>query len=203
MKILSIEEANKLLSSVGKKIGDWNRIEDIAVRLRNNGQWSNYQAPHGAKELFNFASHVAAWLPKGKWKILQIDNSNYFDATQNILLQRLLFGGDVELGPDLQRTFLFEFSGEKESDDKTELLISNLIHLFLLFEGHAYFVSEGGIDGQCLGVQDGFVYFSSWTEGLSGAEMLLKNFERNPLAAPNWVTKIVIEAQENVSRDNP
>ncbi|MBC3907901.1 hypothetical protein [Undibacterium umbellatum] len=195
MKVLSLDEANLFLSGIGKKIGNWNRIEDAVINQNSNGHWINYQMPSDAQELLNFATHVVSWLPKGKWKIFQIDDSNCLDSMQIILIQILLFGAG-KLDRNLPRTFLFEFSEDKEINNKTELLIANLMHLFLLFEGHAYIVSEGGIAGQCVAVQDGFVYFSCRDKELDGAACLLKRFERNRLASPPWIMQMINDGLE-------
>lgn len=198
MKCLTAQQANEYLNSIGMKIGDWNRITDIAGRQHGKPNWINYRAPKDGLGLLNFSHHVAGWLSKGDWKIFQIDHSTgWMDPVQASLFGGLLFGsGDM---PDLveNRTFLFEFGENKTTDENTELLISNLIFVFLLFESHGYVVSSNSNAGQLLGIQDGFVYFFSKEKNISGAEVLLKNFERNPLAPPQWIIEIFAERQEH------
>jgi len=178
------------------EIGNWNRITDIADRQHGKSDWINYRAPKDG--LLNFSHHVAGWLPKGDWKIFQIDHSTgWMDPVQVSLFGGLLFGsGDT---PDLveNRTFLFEFGKNKKADENTELLISNLIYVFLLFESHGYVASSNSNSGQLLGVQDGYIYFLSRDKkSISSAKTLLKNFERKPSALPQWVMEIFVERQE-------
>lgn len=119
---------------------------------------------------------------------------------QAALFGRSLFGS--ENAPDLNRveksTFLFEFGNDKTANNNTELLISNLIYVFLLFECHGYVVSAGSRSGQLLGIQDGFAYFHSKDADVSGAQALLKDFERNPLTSPQWILDIITEWQARV-----
>lgn len=197
MKCLTIQEANAYLNSIGMEIGNWNQITDIAGRQLSKSNWINYRAPKDG--LLNFSHHVAGWLPKGNWKIFQIDHSTgWMDPVQVSLFGGLLFGADNI--PDLNQiensTFLFEFGKNKTADENTELLISNLIFVFLLFESHGYVVSSNSSAGQLLGLQDGFVYFSSREKNISRAEVLLKNFKRNPSALPQWGMEIFAERQE-------
>jgi len=151
--------------------------------------------PRDAQELLNFATHIASWLPKGKWKLFQIDDSNCMDAMQVLWIQTLLFGIEKQ-DQHLPRTILFEFSDDEKLNERTELLIAHLTHLFLLFEGHAYILSEGGITGQCLALQDAYVYFSSWDDNLNGAADILKNFEQNRLTSPVWISKLINDGLE-------
>lgn len=195
MKCITTQEANVFLRNIGMEIGNWNQVTDIATHKHGKPNWINYRAPRN--ELLNFSHHVAGWLPKGEWKIFQIDNATgWIDPVQWSLFGGLLFGaGDI---PDVaeNRTFLFEFGKSKSADEKTELLISNLIYVFLLFESHGYVVSSGSSAGQLLGIQDGFVYLSSREHDISGAESLLKNFESKPLESPRWITEILVESQK-------
>lgn len=198
MKRLTIQETDALLCRIGMRIGDWNRIADLNNAEKDKRARTSYRAPRGSNELHNFSLHVAGWLPKGDWKIFQIDNSTSLDPVQASLFGRLLFGS--ENVPDFNlvanRTFLFEFGTDESANENTELLISNLIHVFLLFECHGYVVSSGSRSGQLLGIQDGFAYFDSKDAEISGAKSLLKGFERSPLIAPQWIMDIVSKWQE-------
>ena len=121
---------------------------------------------------------------------MQLDNSNAFDAVQSCLFERYLCGTQHKIDFADQRSFLFDSKADKESSD---LLISQLIFLLLLFEGHGYVVSSASQNGECLAIQDGFVYFSSNKLKVSDAKDLIKCFERDPLMAPQWIIKIIEE----------
>jgi hypothetical protein len=141
MKCLTIEEAKAYLSHIGINIGNWNQMTEIASD-QSSACWINYQAPKNSQELLNFAQLVAGWLPKGDWKIFQIDNSGVLDAAQADFFGRLLFGSEKVPSFIDKRTFLFEFGNDSNANKNTELLIANLIYLFLLFESHGYVVSS-------------------------------------------------------------
>ena len=197
MKCITVQQANAYLNHIDMEIGDWNQIADTTGFQQDKSFWINYRAPDNSHELLKFSQHVAGWLPIGDWKIFQIDNSSvWIDPVQTSLISGLLFGMENVSWLAKNRTFLFEFGKDENTDSSTELLISNLIFTFLLFECHGYVVSSNSNVGQRLGIQDGFVYFSSKEKNLSGAENLLKNFERHPLKAPQWVLDIIAKRQE-------
>lgn len=198
MKCLEVQEANGYLGHIGMEIGNWGQVTDIAGEQHRARYWINYCAPK--EVLLNFSHHVSGWLPSGNWKIFQIDNSTgWIDPVQLSLFAGLLFGADNI--PDLNkldnRTFLFEFGKNVDANSNTELLISNLIFVFLLFESHGYVVSSNSNAGEVLGVQDGFIYFSSWDKNISGAKKVLQDFERDPSAPPQWIIEIHGRVQGN------
>jgi len=195
MKCLTVVEANEILRSIGMEIGNWNQITDIANCEHRKSIWKNYQAPKNSHELFYFAEHVAGWLPRGSWKIFQLDNSTSLDAVQAYLFNKLLSGSTYDSDLEKNKTFLFEFGPDGKSNTEAELLIFNLIYLMLLFEGHVQVVSSNSSAGQRLSIQDGFVYFSSRESDISGAETLLRNFECNPLGIPQWISEINADSQ--------
>jgi hypothetical protein len=138
---------------------------------------------------------VAGWLPRGDWKIVQIDNSNAFSRDEFSLFLGLLFG--AEFGRDLNnRTFLFQYPNSEGASYDTDLMIANAIFALLLLEGHGYVVSSGSARGERLAVQDGAIQFLSRDESMSGAEMLLRRFEREPARHPQWVVDAVAADQQ-------
>lgn len=121
------------------------------------------------------------------------------DPVQLSLFGGLLFGADkiTEYNQTENRTFLFEFGKNKNSDSNDELLLSNLIYIFLLFESHGYIVSSGSSAGQKLGIQDGYVYFFSREQkDIAQAKTLIGSFENNPSKPPNWIMEIFSDRQE-------
>ncbi|MES2740069.1 MAG: hypothetical protein V4754_19490 [Pseudomonadota bacterium] len=195
MRYLKPQDANKYLVHIGMHIGSWNQITDIDTKKNSEENWINYAAPSNATELFNFSQHVAGWLPKGEWKILQIDNSNNLDFVQIKFIENLLSSSDRTINLDTEKTFFFEFGKSINDNNNIDLLISNLIYAFLLFEGHAYFVSSSSCAGERLAIQDGYAYFSSKDKDACGAKNLLRNFSKKPLASPQWIVNIISDEQ--------
>jgi hypothetical protein len=198
MKSITPEQANVYLSSIGAQIGDWNQITDAPNHYGGKSSWEKFHPPKDS--LLNFSYHSAQWLPKGAWKILQIDNSTgWIDPVQASLFCGLLFGENHthDINQIGSRTFLFEFGSNERINQSTDLLIANLIYVLLLFELHGYVVSSKS-HGKILGLQDGFVYFSSRESGVSGAEILIKDFERNPTLYPRWIADIIAAGQEKM-----
>lgn len=203
MRWLDTDGAGPYLDVIGMTIDSWNRLAYVDADREVKTYWRNYQAPKDAQRLFAFALHVAGWLPRGAWKVLQIDNSSSFGVVQALAISRLLPGLVKPLGTTIQNsTCLFEFRGEELADGDTELLIANVIYLFLLFEGHGYLVSANSKSRECLSIQDGFIYFSSDEESIAGAEALIHNFEAAPLIWPKWATAMEIAAQDREERDS-
>ena len=156
----------------------------------------NFPAPENALELFNFASHIATWLPKGDWKLFQMDNSSHLNAYQAYLFGKLLFGREEVINFDKIGSVFFKFGINKELDECTEMLISNLICFFLLFKSHGQMVSSNCNARKILSIQDGFIYFISDDIGLLEANTILEKYESNPLRSPEWVGEIVSDYQE-------
>ena len=178
MRVLDADEANKYLSTVGMKVGSRNDLCDASGREYDREHQVRYQAPKSARELHNFAQHVASWLSNGKWKIFQIDYSTalaYDDEA--FLIRRFLFCSNEEM--PVHRTLLFEIESGGPSE---ELFFSNLIFLFLLFQESGTAVSSNSRSGKYLWIVDGFVYFMSRDDDdLAQARTLLKRFEEHPL----------------------
>jgi len=198
MRWLNTQDADSYLAAIGMKVDSWNRLAYVDADRKVEPFWRNYQAPKDAQCLFTFALHVAGWLPKGPWKMLQIDNSSSFGVVQASAISRLLPGLVEQCGTSIQHsTCLFEFGEQEITDSDTELLVANVIYLFLLFEGHGYLVSANSKSRECLSIQDGFIYFSSGEESIAGADALIQNFEASQLTLPKWATAMEIAAQES------
>jgi hypothetical protein len=132
-------------------------------------------------ELLNISKHVANWLKKGSWKILQIDNSSYFYPDQEYILSTLLLGPTQQVNLVEHRTFLFDFGvGEKE-DLQTEAVLSHLIYLMLIYEAHCYFLSSGSDAGEMIAVQDGMIYFYGDCGRIDQARKLLEVLASDPM----------------------
>lgn len=201
MKRLSIGEANVLLRTLDLKIGDWSQIttaSEIADK-KNRLDYVMYEAPKDSKAMSAFSEYAASWLPAGSWKLVQIDNSTSFNTVEAALISRLLFClEDLPSQNALDKaSILFEFGTSASINALTELLISNLIHLFLLFRCHAEITSSGCDPEQFLSIQDGFVYFLPGKNiNNKSTENLLQDFERNPDQSPQWIVDIIEAGQE-------
>jgi hypothetical protein len=182
MRLINRDQTNAYLSEIGMSIGSWNQITNGTEGLNQKSPWISCRAPEKSRELHNFAQHVIKWLPRGVWKIVQIDNSTSPSQDEAFLINRLLFGSSESSQLPLGGALLFEFV--KGADANEDLLLSNLVFLLLLFECHGQVVSSSCRDGKILSVQDGFVYFISHTNSdISDARMLLKQLEDAPLKA--------------------
>lgn len=195
MKILSRLEADLYLGEIGLRVGDWNQISAIDVDSSKSIKWIKHQAPQNAKELFNFSNHIAAWVPTGKWKVFQIDNSGTLDVIQTLLIDRLLFGSESKFTITGHNTFLFEFGDDQVENERNEILIANIIAFFLLFESHGYLVSSDVSSHRRIGVQDGFVYLFCDEFDIASAEFLLKKIGSDRLIPPDWIVEIIAKSQ--------
>jgi hypothetical protein len=189
MKCLEFKGAKDYLNQIGMEIGAWNQISDVADSNQDSLSWVRYRAPERSRELYVFAQYVAGWLPRGSWKIFQIDNSTSFDVSEAHLFCHMVGIEDyIKFKEDMNfRTFLFESGDDDFLDIASEFMIADLIYLFLLFQCHGYVVSSGSFGGERIGVQDGFAYFSTRVGGVSHVERSINDFYRNPLMSPQWV----------------
>ncbi len=189
MKLLSEQEANKYLDALNMKIGVWGQVTDIVCSQQDSRVWKSYHAPTHVLQLLNFSQYLAGWLPKGEWKIFQIDNSTGSLGTVPASLLGGVLSSDIIASQSLMRgrTFLFEFGKNEVADNYSELLISNLIFIFLIFELHGYAVSENSA-GRVLAIQDGVAHLSSHDDnGAYDIGEFLADFMKNPLASPPWI----------------
>jgi len=190
MRCLGGNDANHWLSGIGLRLDNWNRIEDPNRRLGQNDYFIKYRAPRDAIDLYCFSQHVAGWLPRSDWNLFQIDNATALVPDEAFLISCLLCGIAEARDLSANRTFVFEFCNNNDSDVKTALVIANLIYVFLLFECHGYVVSSASTNGEILAVQDGFVYFLSRDPSIAGAQELIDEFEQQPLKSPKWVWQL-------------
>lgn len=197
VKTLTIEEANTYLNQVGMKTDSWCHVIDHDEVVSKNKIWFNYHAPRSAAELYLFSMHVAGWLTKENWVLLQLDHSTTFSLDEACLFGRLLFGfrGFYDFDkPSGARTFLFEFGKDKELDNMAAFLIANVISTLLLFEHHACLVSSGTVhrEAERLGIQDGFLYFHATDEvSIAKARNIISQYEKSPTSYPEWVIDIM------------
>lgn len=176
------------------QLGGWG---NIGHEMGTAGvRWTKFLAPE--RNLLVFSQHVAGWLSRGAWKLLQIDSSTgWMDPVQTGLFGGLLFGGEHSSALDQrpERAFLFEFDQAKRRNDDIELLIANLIFVLLLFGLHGYVVSSDDESGRILGIQDGFAYFGTREEECD-ISALASMFEAETVSPPQWVADIISERQE-------
>lgn len=197
MKSLSTSDSNQFLAAIGMRIGDWNQIAPIDRTQADLMHRTSFTAPRESSALFCLAFHATGWLPPGQWKLLQIDNSNYFNVVDRSLLSQLLFGMEwrCDLNSPECSSFLFEYGDRGDVNRKTDLLIAHLIHSLLLVEGHAYLVSAGSKDQELLAIHDGALHFSSLQADASGAANMVTRFKGNPRGYPQWVADAMAQDQ--------
>ena len=191
-KILTPELADPYFQRRGVKLGVWNGLEFLHPGVG----WirSSFCTGKSVYELINLSQHVAGWLSKGSWKILQIDNSSYFFADQSLLLSSLLLGPSQCANLTEHRTFLFEFGDNQDENFQTEVVLAHLINLMLVYEAHCYLLSSEGSAGEMLAMQDGFVYFYGSSVRLAQAEKFLNEIEAGGSKAAQWID--VLNADE-------
>lgn len=201
VKLLSIEQADTLLSNLGLKVGAWNAITSATQASETSGgQYKMFRAPSTAHSLHAFAEHVAGWLSEGEWKIIQVDNSTSLSVVTAAPIASLLFTDSQLHSPNdiNQACIKFSFGADRKENAATELLISNLIFFFLLFQCHVEIVSSTCLEGQFLSIQDGYVYFTYGHAKLERRTVeLLRKFEAAPEQSPDWVIKILNEFEDD------
>lgn len=197
-KVLRQDEANSYLERVGMKVDDWNRIIWASSSTNQRNNRLSFRAPGDARQLLNISQYAADWLPRSDWKLVQLDNSNYFNPVQSEFIASLLFETDMPVNMNRAEysSFLFEFGDDTALNNSTELLIANLVFLFLLFGCFVSIVASKGTVGQILGLSDGVIYLYSNDNNVSGADRLMEQFGQciNSPAGnyyfPEWVSAI-------------
>ena len=171
-RIITKKELTDLLNSIHMKIGEWNNI-----MLLKKHESIVYKAPRNADYMYTFAQQIASYLPNGEWKLFQIDNSTALKQDEEIFLSSLLGLSAIDFSNE--KSFLIEFQNSHLC--KKEITIANLMFACILFECHAYFVSDGSHQGEVIAIQDGFVYFfyTNKTQ-LKFIQGLISAFESTP-----------------------
>lgn len=187
MKPIDASNADLLLATIGMKLGSWNEVAD----MQGESEWINHAVPSDGKELLNFVHHLCNWMPPGKWKIVQIDNSTSLNSVEAHFIDCLLFGANRVERLGSRKTILFEFGASLEDDRATELLICNLVFALFLFDAHGYLVSSSSTRSERIAIQDGFAYLSTKEGGLDDAKNILAQFHQHPAASPDWIVKML------------
>lgn len=182
MKVLSRQDADVLLSPLGVKIGHWNELSVIAPDSQI--AMTSLKAPTVAIELYVASLWLTDWLPKGKWKLIQIDNSTSPSKDESLLFERLMNSSMREWDVATQRTFLFDIDEDIATRQRVDIVISSVIFLALMFEWHIHLVSDGGAQGQRLALQDGVIYCFGNEENISAAKAVVEHLRLHPLATP-------------------
>jgi hypothetical protein len=189
LRVLSRTQADAYLKEVGTTLGDWNEVLPIRALERNQTHFP-YRSPQNGLELFNFAQHVAGWIPKGHWKLVQFDNSTSLSTDEAYFLVSGLNKGEEAIDVEQCRSFLFEFTDEWELNTAKELTIANVLFLVLMFQCHGYVISSSSRTGRYIAFQDGFVYFYGEESDTEEAALMVRSLAREPLKNAQWVQDI-------------
>ncbi|WP_146749331.1 hypothetical protein [Paracidovorax anthurii] len=183
-KVLQSEIANSYFLEQGVKLGPWNCLETP----KSEGSYvaSSFCTGKSTYELIAFSQHIAGWLTKGRWKIIQIDNSSHFYPDQESVLGALLLGPAQPIDLANNRTYLFEFGANERMNFQEEVVLAYVINLMLIYEAHCYVISSGGEMGEMIAIQDGVVYFYGNRVRLSQAKDLLTELQTDPLRPAAW-----------------
>lgn len=170
MQPIDSQVANKLLETLGLRIGGWNELcalhpESISHKA--------YSPPTEAIELYVVAHRLALYVGSDTWTILQIDNSTCPSDDEVAIFEKLVFGGQQPWDIARQHTFLLE------SQERSSTLVL-LIYFALLFGWHIHLTSASSSEGQWLGLQDGAAYFFGNAIALRTAEDLIAQLLTEP-----------------------
>lgn len=186
MKQISSEEASTYLRLVGLTVGDWKQITSVDAKSQTT--WRVLRPPANAQQLFVLSLHLADWLPKAQWKVLQFDYSNFMRPYQTALFARLL-SGRYEARIHLEsNAFLFEFGDKPEADFAENLAIASAIHALLLFEGNGYIATSNQDRRDYLGLQEGSIYLLADPARIADAETFIADMQGELQRLPLWAT---------------
>ena len=191
VRIISQIEANALLASMNTMLDKWGRVASGDIP---GITWVNFKSPENARELLVFCQTIVSWLSEGEWIVFRINDFNGFQAPEEFQLARMLLGPGASLGMEVENNILIE-KNKNNSIEEVKLIVSDIIYLFLLHEGYIDIVSSGAVDGEHVGVKDGFIYFYSNDQRIREAESLMRKMMENPKITPDWVLEIVEKSQ--------
>lgn len=157
MKSLTNAEASEFLAARGFRIGGWNDLLEIVADKTITQQCA---APVEARELFNFAQRLMAWLsPKeSDWFFLQIDNSTSPLEDEVEVFENLVLSNATKWDVGHQHSFLLDKNSAHGIGISAVPTLVMLIFFALAFEWHIYLVAEKSCHGQRLGLLDGVAY---------------------------------------------
>jgi hypothetical protein len=157
MRSLTNAEASEFLAARGFRIGGWNELLETNTDKTITRQCA---APVEARELFNFAQHLMAWLsPKeSDWFFLQIDNSTSPLEGEVGVFENLVLSNAMKWNVGHQHSFLFDKDSVPDAGSSVIPALVMLVFFALAFEWHIYLVAEKSGRGQKLGLLDGVAY---------------------------------------------
>lgn len=185
MKILSRPEADTLLAPLGLKIGEWNELSAIASD--SQPRTLTLAAPKVARDLYVASLWLTDWLPKGKWRLIQVDNSTSPSRDESLLFEQLINIPTRRWDVASQKTFKFELDENVEVGQRVDVVISSVIFFALMFEWHIHIASDGCLDGQRLALQDGDIYCFGNEESILAAKTIGERLRSHPSSTPKWI----------------
>lgn len=161
MKILTIDEANSVLSGAGMKLGAWN---EIVGEL--GAAYVSFQPPDCGRFIFKFVEKTLEWMEPKTWLFVQFDNSTSPLDGQASVLDSLIgrAPGTWDIGHE--RSFIFE-----NLDESSRTKVVLLTYFSILFEWHIHVVSADEL--RRISVQDGVIYFIGSDQAVADGRALI------------------------------
>ena len=192
--------AKEILGSINMDIGYWSRIVFLDRECSGFRTEENYEGKpiESATNIVRTALH---WLGGHEWKLIQFDDTRGFNVIQNALINPYLFGLDEEKWKDLDRAgvdgaFLCHVGSQKFSRCNTDLIVSNIMAMSLVWSIHCGVVADG-VHDKLLETVDGFLYFCGSETAIAEGWEIYEHFCENPDTEVQWVTQALIDQYED------
>ena len=184
--ILSIDkrDAVPFLQQIGMSIDAYGRVVSTVA---NRADWVQIEAPAEALMLATVARNAVSLLPYCKWALFQFNHASYLDPVDRFQFSRLIFGDAATLA--LQPAQTLVFSNPKDED---LLILADLVSLSLLHRIHAQLVTSESCGGECISIEDGFLYVhvDRSRESSRIDEALARLEGRRPMVLPSWMSDL-------------
>lgn len=169
MRFIDNYETNSLLSTIRMTIGSWNQIEHLNCPPSHCYKYIPENDPH---EIYILAKELIEWFNESGWIIYKFDNSTFPSDDEISTFETIFLDEHYNWDITEQNTLLFN---EKDSTKPSENKKLHLLIFFsIMFEWHAYIVSENSSEPKRLGLIDGVVYFMGDKVHVEQGEQLIK-----------------------------
>lgn len=183
--ILSLKEieAAPYLQKIGTSIDSYGRAVSPQADC---AEWIQVRAPAEALASLNFARNAVSLLPRSEWALLLFNHASYLDPIDRFQFSRLIFGNAATLATPPPQALLFNHP------ENTDLLVlSDIINLSLLHNINAQLVTSEHRNGECISIEDGFLYINvDRSRSTEIGEALAKLEGKKPMTLPSWLSKI-------------
>lgn len=168
MRSMSRNAAERILSSVGLTVGDWNEMKEVSGGGTTH---CAFVPPEGALELYVLSRKLSGWLGPGEWVLAQFDRSSWPQEDEKAVLEVIGFSREDLKGPDFEG---FYQDGLEASPERAIAKVAMLVFHAIVFQWHLHLATDRSVSGRRLALLDGVVHGFGSEEDIESLRSLMR-----------------------------